>query len=206
MVYAAYEDTMEEEHEEMMGSDVVRKYANLVIYLANLYEIRESWALSYRKLLQIRGNNTNNPVESQFLVLKDEVLNRTKEININRLFEKITNECTNHYKIKLLNVASGKFDDCYSSRFKGLKKKMGDGIGFTMPSLVEQKKTVEDTVMIGESLFKMPSTTTVGVTYTVDMKIGICDCYVGHNGDVCKHQYILWAFGKAASSNFFTLP
>ena len=56
--------------------------------------------------------------------------------------------------------------------------------------------------MIGESLFKMPSITTVGVTYIVDMKIGICECNVRQNGDVCKHQYILWAFGKAASTNF----
>ena len=49
-----------------------------------------------QKIASDQGNNTNNPVDSQFLVLKDQVLNHTKEININRIFEKITNEFINH--------------------------------------------------------------------------------------------------------------
>ena len=49
-----------------------------------------------QKIASDRGNNINNPLESDFLVLKEQVLYHTKEININRSFEKITNELTNH--------------------------------------------------------------------------------------------------------------
>ena len=113
---------MEDGYESMVDDDTVKKYPSLLGYLATLYEIRESWALAYRKDLMIRGNNTNNPVESQFLVMKDEVLNRTKEININGLHEKIVTEFTGHFKVKLFNVSSGKFDGCYANRFKGIGK------------------------------------------------------------------------------------
>jgi len=61
-----------------------------------------------------RGNNTNNPIEAQFLTLKDTILKRTKEVNINGLFEKLAGEFDEHYKVKLLNVASGSFDGVYT--------------------------------------------------------------------------------------------
>jgi len=61
-----------------------------------------------------RGNNTNNPIEAQFLTLKDTILKRTKEVNTNGLFEKLAGEFDEHYKVKLLNVASGSFDRVYT--------------------------------------------------------------------------------------------
>ena len=68
----------EEAFEEMIASDLICNYPNLVKYLTALFERKEEWALCYRTHLMVRGNNTNNPVEAQFLVLKDDVLNRTK--------------------------------------------------------------------------------------------------------------------------------
>ena len=132
LVYEKNEELFEELFESFLSSDNVDKYPKLVSYMTNLYEMRASWAHCFRKDLRIRGNNTNNAVEAQFLVLKDSILKRTKEVNINGLFEKLTNglfeELTNqfddHYKVKLLNVASGNFDGVYSSRFKG---------GFNLP-------------------------------------------------------------------------
>ena len=59
--------------------------------------------------MKIRSNNTDNPVEAQFLVLKDEVLGRKKEVKINGSLEKLVNKFNDHFKIKLLNVSSGKF-------------------------------------------------------------------------------------------------
>ena len=60
----------------------------------NVFEDRETWALSYRDKLPIRGNNTNNlPVcEAQFLVIKDKVRNRQKEVNVVGLVDKFISD------------------------------------------------------------------------------------------------------------------
>ena len=47
-----------------------------------------------------QGNNTNKVLESEILV-KDQVLNHTKEIKINRIFEKIALKFTNHKKLSV---------------------------------------------------------------------------------------------------------
>ena len=114
MLYENEEDDGEMAYDDMITSNVVSKYPNLVKYLMTLYDRKEEWALCYRKHLLIRGNNTNNPVGAQFLVLKDDILNRTKEFNINGLLDKLTKEFSDHYKVKILNVASGRFDGCYT--------------------------------------------------------------------------------------------
>ena len=124
-------------------------------------------------MINMRGNNTNNPMESQFLVIKDEVLNRTKEININGLLDKLTNDFMQHFKIKLLNVDSGKFDDCYSNRFKGCEKKKGEGLGFTLPSESEQQRLVSSSEVIAPGVYKMESSRGSDV-YTVDMNMRVC--------------------------------
>ena len=87
-----------------------------------MYEDRESWALCYRADLPLRGNNTNNYCEAQFLVIKDEVLNRQKEVNFVGLIDKLTTELDDHYKNKLLSISSGKFDGIYSRKFAGFAK------------------------------------------------------------------------------------
>ena len=69
------------------------KYNNLISYFNTLYEIKEAY--SYRSDLRIWGNNTNNAIESQFLVIKDDVLNMTKEVNVNTLLEKLAD----YYKV-----------------------------------------------------------------------------------------------------------
>ena len=179
VLYAEEIDDLEHEYESMIEDDIVVKYPSLISYLSTLYDISESWGLAYRKDLRIRGNNTNNPVESQFLVLKDEVLNRTKEVNINGLLGKLSNEFNDHYKLKLLNVASGKFDGCYANRFKGKGNVKGDkdtkcGIGFRMLTREEQDRLLSGTVEITNGIYTVPSVTDPSVLYTVDMSIGIC--------------------------------
>ena len=79
IVYAEELEKTEELYENFLN-DYSNKYPNLVTYVQNLYEIRERWCMSYRKNLRLRGSNTNNYVEAQFLVLKDNILNRTKEV------------------------------------------------------------------------------------------------------------------------------
>lgn len=98
---------MDWKYEELKGSN-----------LETLNDIREQWAC--RDLIT-RGNNTRNPIEAQFSVIKDDILNRTKEVNINGLLKKLVFDLMDHYKQKLLNISSGTFDGCYSNRFKGKK-------------------------------------------------------------------------------------
>jgi len=49
-------------------------------------------------------------VEAQFLVIKDTVLNRTKEINVNGVIDKLTSGLEDHYETKLINVANSSDD------------------------------------------------------------------------------------------------
>ena len=130
LVYEKNEELFEELFESFLSSDNVDKYPKLVSYMTNLYEIRTSWTYCFRKVLRIRGNNTNNAVEAKFLVLKNNILNRTNEITSNGLFVRLTIQFDEHYKVKLLNVASGNFDGVYSSRCKGGFRFKG---GFNLP-------------------------------------------------------------------------
>ena len=68
-----------------------------------------------------RGSNTNNYVEAQFAVVKDGILPRQRQFNINMLLDKLMSEFEQHFKIRLLSVADGTFDGTYSSRYKGRK-------------------------------------------------------------------------------------
>ena len=70
-----------------------------------MYQEHAAWPLCFRKVLPIRGNNTNN-----FLVIKDDILKRQKEVNIVGLLDKQTNELDHHYNNKLLSISTGKYD------------------------------------------------------------------------------------------------
>ena len=147
---------------------MVFKYPNFCKYITDVYEERESWALCYRANLPLRGNNTNNYCEAQFLVMKDEILNRQKEVNVVGLLDKFTLEFDQHYRNKLLSVASGKYDGVYSRRSKGQGKTKADGVGFKKPTADEQKIVLETATKVGENLFVVPSITQEGQKYLVD--------------------------------------
>ena len=123
VVYAHEEEEMENKYEELIQSNEAVKYPKFIAYLEGLYEMKEDWCTCFRKDIPMRGNNTNNFVEAQFLVLKDNVLNRTKELNINGLIDKLVVDFMDHFKTKLLSVANGRFDGIYSSRYQGKTKK-----------------------------------------------------------------------------------
>ena len=79
IVYTEDEEQVEELFQTFIAN-YGQKYPNLRSYVESLFKIKERWCMCYRKDLHLRGNNTNNYVEAQFLVLKDNVLNRTKEV------------------------------------------------------------------------------------------------------------------------------
>lgn len=80
IILFSYHGKIQKVYEDLLDS-FGPKYPQLASYLENVYDIREKWCLCYRKDLKLRGNNTNNFVEVQFLVWKDNILNRTKEVN-----------------------------------------------------------------------------------------------------------------------------
>ena len=80
VLYEKDQARMEVLWEELLDFDLVSKNSMLVAYLKTLYDYREAWAICYRTNKLLRGMQTNNSVESQFLVIKDKILNRTKEV------------------------------------------------------------------------------------------------------------------------------
>ena len=68
-------------------------------------------AKCFRSDILIRGANTNNHVEAQFLVIKDNIIRRQRQYNINMLFDKLMVEFEDHFKRRILSVADGTFDE-----------------------------------------------------------------------------------------------
>ena len=110
---------------------------NLLGTAGKLYEDRKDFAHCYRSDLLLRGNQTNNFVESQFLVVKD-ILKRTKEYNVVALFMKLTTELENHSKEKLLSIPDGSFEGHFRRRFMGKGKTKNDVQGYKQPNEKER--------------------------------------------------------------------
>lgn len=125
-LYAESKDEFHYQFKRLLEDDVVSKYPNFITYVSAVYEDCESLALCNRADLPLRGNNTNNYCEAQFLVIKDDVLNRQKEVNGVGLIDKLTTELDDYYKNNLLSISSGKFDGIYSRSFAGFAKKKQD--------------------------------------------------------------------------------
>ena len=129
VVYANNVEEMDENYDTLMADGVVEQNEKANKYLEDVFESRESWSKCFRKMLAIRGNHTNNYCESNFLVLKDTILQRVKEYNVNGLIDRLINDFNDHFKDKLLSIASGSFDGVYSSRFIGKEKIKNTGQG-----------------------------------------------------------------------------
>ncbi|XP_066933770.1 uncharacterized protein [Clytia hemisphaerica] len=200
IVYCSNEDMVDTSVTEI-NEAYGQKYKNLQAYMNTLFEYKERWCLAYRQNLLTRGNNTNNFVEAQFLVLKDNVLNRTKEININGLIQKLVEDFNDHFKVKLISIANGRYDGVYSKRFKGLSKDKKSSIGFRLPSQAELDLLVQKIVDRGAGSYLVPSFKNQESFYFVDTDLGVCECEVGRYGTPCKHQYLIWTHGLK-SNNF----
>ena len=76
-----------DEMDSLLGKllkDTEDTYPSFNIYLQNILEYQDRWSSSARKYCLTRGNNTNNYVESRFLVVKDLILNRIKGVRLIR--------------------------------------------------------------------------------------------------------------------------
>lgn len=94
------------------------RYKKFLTYLQSLYSRRESWALSYRRDLPTRGNQTNNYVEAAMGVLKDKILQRTKAFNLPQLFNLFVTRLEMYYEARVTDVvALGHWEAFHRSRF-----------------------------------------------------------------------------------------
>ena len=154
-LYAETKQDFENCFSELLNDGRCKKYPNLVSYLQNLYNDKESFALCFRTELPVRGNHTNNFAEAQFLVLKDVILQRTKEYNVVGLLDKLTINLEDHYKNKLLSIADGSFDGVYRHRFFGKGK---DGsTGFKVPDKKDLDAYISTVENFGNNVFKVGS-------------------------------------------------
>jgi hypothetical protein len=98
-------------------------------------------------------------VESQFLVVKDIILKRTKEYNVVALFMKLTTELENHYKEKLLSIADGNFDGHFRRRYMGKGKTKNDAQSYKRPNEKEKEKVLQNVKKFSNYVFQVASLT-----------------------------------------------
>ena len=83
----------------------------------------KAWIKSLCQLLTIRGNHTSNHCESNFLILKDTILQRVKNYNVTGLIDCLIINFNNNFKNKLLRIASGSSDWSIVYNFQDYRRK-----------------------------------------------------------------------------------
>ena len=83
-------------------------------------------------------------------------------------------------------------------RFKG----DNDNSKYCIPTKEERMFMSQRTEDNGNNLYRVPSRSEEEKYYTVDMTVGICECFVGRDGSPCAHQYVLWSENVSDSVNF----
>ena len=114
LVYAKDIEDYVSAYAVLFESNITNKYNLCVKYFEDLCNINECWARCFQNDELIRRSNANNYVEAQSLVIKDSLLKRQRQFNINMLLDKVIGEFKDHYKHRLLSVADGTFDGVYS--------------------------------------------------------------------------------------------
>lgn len=186
MLYSTSEDDLQSRFEAALSDSTVNSYPNVHSHLQALYERRAEWALCYRADLPVRGNNTNNFCESVMRVMKDKVLNRTKAFNVLQLLDFVITRLDHHYQCRLIEVANSRLYVGRSSRFTASSSSIES-------SAIRQ---------LEDDLYEVPSETTAGLFYCVDMSVGCCGCPVGTTGGPCKHQAAVTLAFKLPSWHF----
>jgi len=142
------------------------------------FDRKEEWILCYRKNIITRNNNTNNYAEASIRVLKDIVLGRTKAFNVIALVEFCVNVFEKYLCSRLLNFANNRRATSVSI-YEGLLKK------------TTEEFRIENIIKLDDENYQVPSSQDPTTLYTVNIRIGLCECLFGRNGAFCKHQAIL---------------
>ena len=168
---ALYARTAEEFESMMIAAlaDPIAVNTSAGKYLCKLFARAEDWALCHRSNLLVRGNHTNNYVESAMRVMKDRVLCRKKALSLQHLCDFVTSNLVEFYERRLI--------DCTNCRLLGQKSI----VGFRVDADFEISR-------IDKSFFRVQSFTNSNIYYVVDMESGFCSCEAAMTGAPCKHQ------------------
>lgn len=173
-----YADT-ETALEESVGAILMEEttYPQFVDRFKKFYERRNEWVLLFRQNLITRGNNTNNYAEATIRILKDVVLNRTKAYNVVALVEFSIMVWDQYLTKKLLHFAYMRNKKPYLL-YSSLCAKM-------------KEYNLKDVIEVEENIFLINCPTNENMSYVVNGNIGVCTCYSGNSGALCKHQCFL---------------
>lgn len=156
--------------------------------MKNLYVRRKEWALCYRKNLLVRGQHTNNISEATMKVIKDYILDRLKAVSAVHLLDICTTEFIEFYVDKLVSSANGYTPNYIKRKFKVFEKWLAS------LQLVENENADSDAY---DGLFTVFNQSTKSM-HTVDISLGLCTCFVGMTGAICKHAVFVHNLGVCA--------
>ncbi|XP_025088476.1 uncharacterized protein LOC112560678 isoform X1 [Pomacea canaliculata] len=133
MVYAQSDDEIVNVYDNACRDDVVRNNPKFKLYLEKQFERKSLWAVTFRKDLPVRGNNTNNYCEAAMHVLKDKIFCRTRAYNTQQLLDFLLTRLPAYYERRLLNLANGRRDATVSRRYlygtENIKREMVQSVG-----------------------------------------------------------------------------
>jgi hypothetical protein len=186
IVYAKTQEECVHRYNTLIADNHAKKHPGYLKHVEDLWRRKEDWALFFRLEghLLLRGNQTNNYVESSMRILKDNVLERVKAFNVVQLTDFIVTRLDSYYERKLLDGASNRCPK-KSQRFPDVDPTTAAGI-----------------VQLSPERFTVPSASSnSAIAYTVDLAINVCTCIAGSTGAPCKHQH--WVdllFGGGATT------
>lgn len=165
------------------------KFSNYAKYInTKIDSDLQSWCLFFRKGQLTRGSDTNNFIEVMFRIFKDIPLERTKAYNLPQLTDFVISDFESNYKQRILDLILNRMNSASIKRFN--------------PSHADVN--LKQVQQLNDLQFTVKSNSRCE-EYIVDMNVGMCSCYVGENGKICKHQsFIITHYGFETVCNYLT--
>ncbi|XP_034253910.1 uncharacterized protein LOC117652856 isoform X2 [Thrips palmi] len=188
LVRSPTEEEYDKQYEEFKTSEVLLRNKTVLTHVTkDLHPRRKEWALCYRSNLVIRGNNTSNLAEGNFLQLKTTVMERLKAFNMVQLFDFFVTKLEAYYQARIASVLNNRMHVHQKSKYYAPKQHKLEAL--SCPRRVE------------EHVFEVKNSKTDKL-YLVDMEAEICSCPMGFTGAPCKHQYFISKTFNLSSAQF----
>ncbi|KAF0717059.1 SWIM-type domain-containing protein [Aphis craccivora] len=153
------------------------EFPNFVKHIENYFKRKNEWVLMFRRDIITRGNNTNNYAKACIRILIEIILNRTKAYNVVALVEFICYVWEEYLILRILDHAHNRRDNIQRNYNKLCSR--------------TSNFNINQITTISETCYSVPSSKSENSVYTIDIQIGVCNCYVGFKGAFCKHQAFL---------------
>ncbi|XP_072168858.1 uncharacterized protein [Diadema setosum] len=187
LIYANSSLELETRFQQIQEDKVASRYPKFKEHVADIFARRDAWALCLHQTanLLLRGNVSNNFVESAMRVIKEKVFNRLKAFNVTQLFHFLVTRFTAYYERRLVDVSNNRLTNPAQSKYTGNVKDVNvDAIA---------KET--------DSTYTVPSAHSEDV-YHVNTNLQTCTCPKGESGGPCKHQYAVVKKFNVTNTNF----